>query len=565
MKKRKKISLKLLIILTCLVITIVVMGASSVTNFVEINSSLNTIFDDYLEDTAEAAGEVCSILYTEFNGEIPSTKYMQYFAGLNIEELPSSYTYVVDATNSNMVYHPTKEKIGQPVSNDVILGVCEEIQSGSTSFKTKDCVNYVFKGAEKKAAYTVVANNNLIVVATADSSDIMHIRDNITKKSVLFGSLVALVCLLVALFIVYNFLKPLDSISRIVEKMGEFNLDLDFSQLDKLCNSTKEVRKIAVAVSKLGSELRSVVTDLNGQSTELMKSSNDLVTHAADTCSRVDGIDCACNEIADSATSQAHETENAASQVSEIGILIDKNKEAVQELRVTSNNVRISINEANKQMTAVQASNNNVIQITEKIQEAIKETGESAADIHHAAGLITEIAEQTSLLSLNASIEAARAGESGKGFAVVAQEIQKLAEQSNETAMKIETIISELVKNSNESEEAISNASIIVKDQTTKLSGAADGFAKAVKELDLSFESIEKVRNATESLDSAKTDIMDSVQALTAIAEENAASTEETSATITETRSIIDGIDSKAKDIAGIADVLNESAKKWNL
>lgn len=338
------------------------------------------------------------------------------------------------------------------------MDLCKKIQSGDTNFKEKDCVTYVFKGEQKKAAYEVVANNSLITVTTADASDIMHVIKNVIAKDILFGSITTVVCLLVVLYILKRILKPLTGITEMVDQICTLDLNLDEEKLGRLQSSVKEVSKIADALALLKTELQKIIGDISTKSNELISISEKLVSASNEATVRVDSINCACNEIADGATSQAQETESAASQIGDMGELISQSNSIVTELKSISGDVQTYVNEAHKQMVLVQSSNNDVIDITSKIKEAIKETGESAEDIRAAAGLITEIAEQTNLLSLNASIEAARAGESGRGFAVVAQEIQKLAEQSNDAASKIEKVISILIKNSNDSEDAIKEA-----------------------------------------------------------------------------------------------------------
>ncbi len=558
-------SIKKTVTLMCALLVLTVMGASSFTNYLELKTELTGIFDDYLMDTAEASGEICSILYNEFNGEIPDTKYTQYFKDLKIKELPTSYTYVVDTSNSNMVYHPTADKIGQPVSNEVILGVCEQIQNGQTDFQEKDCVAYVFKGEQKKAAYTVVANNGLIVVTTADASDITEKIKKITIKDLIYGSMAALVCLIVCCMMITRQMRPLKDVTDAVTKLGRFDLSGDKKQMQKLCKPKNEVGAIARAVQNLNQELTGTVRNLIGRSDDLKTISGIMERGSITTQENIGGIDSACTDIAQGATSQAQETESAAVKVSEMGDLIEKNREIVEHLRNNSNHVRIAVNEAQKQMSILQTSNRKVTEITEKIKDAIKETGESAEDIHQAAGLITEIADQTNLLSLNASIEAARAGDSGKGFAVVAQEIQKLADQTAETVHRIEAVICTLLNNSAESEKAIKNAATLVNEQTENLLSATKGFETAVQGLDESYDMIEQVNRITESLNHGKLTVMDSLQALTAIAQENAASTEETAASVTEARNMVENIREHAAEIAKSADDLENDTRKWTL
>lgn len=561
----KGISIKRAVTMMALFLSIAVMAANNFVNYYELNTNLSVLYDDYLLDTTDSAGEIGSILYNEYNGDIPDVEYSQYFSNLKINTLPSSYVYVVDANTSLMQYHPTSDKIGEPVSNEVILKLCESIQSGSSDFKTSDCVTYEFKGAMKKAAYNVICNNSLIVVATADVADITNSITSIVLKDVIYGSITTLICLLFVVLIIRKLLKPLDSVTAIVKQLGNQDLALDNVQVTKLCKLKNEVGEVARAVKGLQEDLSQIVQTQLRMSNELLDVSGALEQSVIATRDTVNGIDSACNDIAQGATSQANETEAASRVVAEIGDMIENNQNAVIVLRDQSSRVKASNTSVGRQLEDVRTSNNHVIEITNEISESIQHTNDSADEIQSATNLITEIADQTNLLSLNASIEAARAGEAGRGFAVVAQEIQKLAEQSNEAASKISVIVQELIGNSDKSVNAIRDATSIVEDQTAKLSNAIHGFDESAKGLDSSLDALAVVNRITADLDKSKNSVLDAIQALTAIAEENAASTEETSASITETLSTIEQISDDAIKVSELASEIKESVAKWKL
>ena len=199
------------------------------------------------------------------------------------------------------------------------------------------------------------------------------------------------------------------------------------------------------------------------------------------------------------------------------------------------------------------------------IYEQTHTTNQSAQKIKEATNLITSIAEETNLLSLNASIEAARAGEQGRGFAVVAAQIQKLAEQSNESAKQIETIISQLIADSDKSVETMNIVKDIMVKQSENVTKTDEHFGQVLKGIENSIEAINRIAGKTEEMDKARVSVVDTVQNLTAIAEENAASTEETSASITEITTAVADISDKASQLKGIADKMDESMAIFRL
>lgn len=199
------------------------------------------------------------------------------------------------------------------------------------------------------------------------------------------------------------------------------------------------------------------------------------------------------------------------------------------------------------------------------IGEQTQKTNESAVKIKVATDMISEIAEETTLLSLNASIEAARAGEQGRGFAVVANQIQKLAEQSGDATMQITEVINELVNDAQESVQTMEEVKEVMNRQSENVSQTEKAFKSVEKGIAESIESVESIIDKTTKLDDARSNVVDVVQSLSAIAEENAASAEETSASASEVGSIMDDVSQNANMLDEIAVQLNENVKKFKV
>ena len=174
-----------------------------------------------------------------------------------------------------------------------------------------------------------------------------------------------------------------------------------------------------------------------------------------------------------------------------------------------------------------------------RIAQQINTTNESAQTIREAVELITAIAEETSLLSLNASIEAARAGEHGRGFAVVATEIQKLADQSSNSAKQIEDVIDVLLKESEASVKIMTEVETIVDEQQKKLTETKEKFSSVTENVNVSHEETTGIKNHTVDCNDARSKVVDVISNLSAISEENAASTEETTASMQELNATI--------------------------
>ncbi len=179
--------------------------------------------------------------------------------------------------------------------------------------------------------------------------------------------------------------------------------------------------------------------------------------------------------------------------------------------------------------------------------------------------MISSIADETNLLSLNASIEAARAGEAGRGFAVVAAQIQKLAEQSNNSASEIDKIIHMLIEDSQKAVRTMNQVKEIMKNQSENVTKTGSVFTQVTEGINKSISGVGEIAHKTAHLDEARTSVVDIVQNLTAIAQQNAASTEETSAAVIEVSDIMNEISGNAKQLKEIAAVLENNMSSFRL
>lgn len=564
-KKKVRITdVKSIVFIMMVVLAVVLTIVNVVVNKIEVGGQLSSVFQDYMENMAVSNGKVVNTLYNEYGNSVPTGRWGANFKDVKIKELPSSYAYVVEIRTKNMVYHPTIAKIGQPVTNEVVSNLCDDINAGKTYEETA-YVEYVFNGEVKMAAYSVCGEGNYVLVIASDKKDISKNVNGILLKAFLYATIVTLILLGGTIFVNNKVMQDLTEVTAVVEQLGRFELTEDEEQTKRLCSKNSEIGDIACAVRDLRNSLRETITTLRNNSGKLAVCSSELNVESNSVTNYMNNIDDACMEIADGATGQAHSTEKATTAAIEMGNLIEMSTEAVEELERVSQNVKTATYSAGEKLAQVRAANQKVTDVTEQIKNSILETSGSAENIRVAASAITEIAEQTNLLSLNASIEAARAGEAGRGFAVVASEIQQLADQSNRAAIEIQEIIGALIENSNHSINDIQAAKEITEEQTSRLREAIGEFEKAKDGLDSSLEEIVKVKESTVGLNASKDQVLDVIQELSAISEENAASTQETAANVTQAKHIVENVERKAGDVSDVAEHLSQDANRWKL
>ena len=412
--------------------------------------------------------------------------------------------------------------------------------------------------------YNTLRNGFKIVLLT-DVKNVNQESVNL-RNQLLVGSLIGILFGIIFGFIsISRLVGPLKSITEIVDKMGQLNLRVDEAETARLCKINNEIGLIAGAVSNLKEKLNDVVGGLMESANTLENTVEELTTDTTRTIDIMDTIDSACRDIAQGAMNQAESTTEASASVKQMGELIDVSKSRLDGIRGVSGGVKDSTHSASDGLEKLRQSNIEVTHVTEEIAEAISGTSASADKIKEAANLITSIASQTNLLSLNASIEAARAGDAGRGFAVVATEISNLSEGSNKAASEIQNIIEELVYNSEQSVLKIQRAKEITEHQTELLESAIEEFSTAKNGLDESIQGISDVGDTTDRIDSTKQSVYEAVYGLASIADANVASTRETAESISMAKECASDVDAKARAISMTAAKLSEEASKWTL
>ncbi len=269
-------------------------------------------------------------------------------------------------------------------------------------------------------------------------------------------------------------------------------------------------------------------------------------------------VDIAVEEIAKNITAQAASTSDATGEVNKIAEGIDRTTKEVAELRDNSDSMKKLSRECSDKLQELVQANMRTKEDVVSMQAQAEATNEAADAIKQAAGLIDAIADQTNLLALNASIEAARAGESGKGFAVVATEIGALANQSTQAVGEISNIINDLVSKSVQSLQIMEKVNGTVERQVDVLNATQSIFNDLYTNLDQCMASIVNIEEMTEEIERQRQGITTVLDTLNSLAQDNAASSEETSAMTEElgqivvrSKEMVDGLKGDVNHLVG--------------
>lgn len=393
-----------------------------------------------------------------------------------------------------------------------------------------------------------------------------EIQNTIKKEIVSLLITIVIILLAILLLVILIMMRIVGSLDHAVVHlniMSRGNLNLQLNQ--KLLDRKDEIGDMVRSIHSLRVSLKEIISNIIHTSRTLESFTSRFDTSFQSITSTIERINNAVEGIAKGATSQAEETMNTNSEVASMGSAIDETAERVTILGESSQKMKSYSDTANATLDQLVGISERTKESVDHVQKQTNLTNQSAQEIRAATDLITNIATQTNLLSLNASIEAARAGENGKGFAVVADEIRNLSVQSKESAEKIVASVYHLLQNSDTSVRTMNEVAEIIMEQNKKLEDTKEMFDSLNMEIDVVTGAITEIGNQTELLNQTKDSVMHIVDSLAAIAEENAANTEQTSASMVELNRIVKECSASTGELVTLAGELVQNTKKFEL
>lgn len=375
----------------------------------------------------------------------------------------------------------------------------------------------------------LINSDGTIVGAIEAATPSASVQETINAK-LLQLILISVLCVIVAAVLVTIISR---SMVKTMKKTREFLSHLQEGELDAVPDAKQlkrrdelgEVYRISVALQQT---LHGIVTDIKESADHLTQSANELTQMAQSTEESVNTVYISVEEISETARSQAEETADANTNVARIGEQIDYIAEEVKSLTEYAGHMADAEKESEQIIQELNGKTEETKETVLRVSDQIKAMNAAVSSITKAAGMIQDIADETDLLSLNASIEAARAGDAGRGFAVVAEQISKLADQSKRSAGEIEHIISEITQSSERMVGIMGDVETSMNEQQGKLEETRVKYSAVADGVENSLQHIEGIRHKMDVLGESGDAIREVIEGLSAISAENAASADNT-------------------------------------
>lgn len=415
--------------------------------------------------------------------------------------------------------------------------------------------------------YTPLKDNSGKIIGMVFAGKSQNKIDTSVSHTILNFTVIGGIVLLVAIIVNVLFMKKvINKIKMINEYLHHISGgDLKQRINPKVLCDKSEIGQMGRSAHILNESILHMVRDIKDSTHNLNLSAETINQTSEMTHKMTQDVDKAIEEIASGAMSQAEETQSATNNVITMGERIEAMGSCVERLTNNSNHMHHTGDEALKIINRLSESNNKTLDVVDKISQQTQNTFDSAQRIGQAITLITSIADETNLLSLNASIEAARAGENGRGFAVVASEIQQLAEQSNQSAQEIQKIVETLLSDADKTVDTMEEVKKIVNEQSNRLDETQNKFNDVSKGINLSIENIHEINREIAVLTESRNAIIETIQSLSAISEENAAASQETTATMQELTTAIGKLAEEVDKLDELSDTLRKNVDEFNL
>lgn len=357
----------------------------------------------------------------------------------------------------------------------------------------------------------------------------------------------------------HNIKKSISIMGKVAE--GDLTVWVD----DKMLKRKDEIGDLSRVTVKLKDTLKGILKGISQNSESLLEASRALGNAADTTNGTMNEVQNAVSQVVANSTEQSKNSESTSENMRIMGEHITETSTEVDTLNQNAASMQKSSKKTADTLAQLCHINEEVERIIGEVKEQTDRTNASIQKINAAMEFITSIAEETNLLSLNASIEAARAGESGRGFAVVADQIKKLAEQSNQSGHEIEETTKALMEDSAREMEIMQRMQEIITEQSGSMQETRANVSEVLKEIEASMQSILQIRESTGRLAESRGEVMEAVEQLSQIAHDNVDSTQQT---YTETQEVLDTF-KQVYDSAGqlkkIADELAESMQYFKM
>lgn len=463
----------------------------------------------------------------------------------------SGYVFMTD-TKGTLVAHPQNEKMGQSVSDETYWSKVKHQEKGSMTYVEKGKEYLLTFYTDKKTGWKFISRVPMEEV----NKDINALNTLIWSIVAGFTVLAGLLAYIISRRISLN----INAIQETMKKASKGDLTVRAQ-----VKSKDELNDLAQSFNDMLDSVGKTLKDATQLSEQILDSSKHLSGMTNETTNSVLQVSEAIGQISEGAVISSENIQKGVQNMHELSDKLGMISESSQEMSQVSQHSAGRTKDGLQQVHILTEKSESAKVSSSQAAEIVKQMDKNVESIHLIMQTILSIADQTNLLSLNASIEAARAGEHGKGFAVVASEIRNLADQSKKSASEIQDIIARIIKNSNQAVTAIEKNDDILSEQLQAVLDTEHIFTEIAQSVQNVMDKVALVQNQVEESSHKKENVLNEMESITAVSEQTAGSAQEVFSTTEEMSAIMEEFNSNAETFESLARNLSNSIQKFKL
>ena len=569
MRRFENWKLKYKILFVALLPILVVCIAVMVIN----NTVIKNTLLDKTKNELKATAEALSAAYNQNSGEYFKNDDGEIWKGTyNVSLSQKLVTEMSEKTGSSLTFFYGDKRLVTSLKDkkgDYILGSKagdylkkNVLEGGKDVFTSRVSV----EGTMYYGYYIPVKQNNSddiigMIFAGMPVREVDKTINLVSGLLFLILGIVLILTILVSVLASKEIASAIEDSVLVVQNMASGNLNVSINR--KNLGRKDEVGKLSAGTKSLRESLGNMIGAISDNTLSLDVASQDMSNIAGQASDAMDSISENLKSVLESAKNQAEVTASVDDNVNNINMMLKQTGDEADGLSDAADDMLGTGREVDNSLKNLYNSNEEVLDAIERIRKQTSETDISVDKIKEAVNLIASIAEETNLLSLNASIEAARAGESGKGFAVVAVEISKLAEQSHAASADIEKMIMDLGKNSERTVETMEMVQDAINRQSDDMNNTRKIFEKVKDRINLVAKGVANIREATERLEGETTYIAEDINGLNAAANKNMENVKETMEAGEEVLKVVKNVSSMSVNVNTAANEMMQSVEKF--
>lgn len=418
----------------------------------------------------------------------------------------------------------------------------------------------IYNGTEYIYLYSKVGTTGSMLCALIPYSNMLDQVESIKVLSIVLTVICSILVITIGIIMTKSIQKCVRYINQGLQKVAEGDLTVQFNLKRK-----DEFRILTNGLNDMILKMHNLIEDVKGQITSVTNSSKEVKESSELFSNATKEINMAIEEIQVGITEQAEDSTNCLLRMDQLSSTIDNVSGKTLEISKIADETKGSIHQGMDAIHTLNHSAKSTSNITSQIIENIYVLENKSLSIGKITATINNIAEETNLLSLNASIEAARAGSAGRGFTVVADEIRKLADQSLQAVQDIEKLIHDIQTHTKNVVKIAHEAETIVGDQSHAVSNTEGSFKEMNYRVEMLINNVSNIMESIQSMEQPKHDTLTSIEHISAVSEETASSSLSIHDTTTKQAEAINQLNNLSRELEINAKALGESVYQFTV